>query len=402
MLFGRIEITTNEASKAGALNERGFVSSKSRLIRATIAFALLAMQLGCKQNDEVRVGFLADPLSELGMEGRNGAQLAVDTLNARHSIHYDLAVENDQNNPAVARAAAASFASRGTAFVVGPMTSTVATALVPQTNGLGLVLISPTATTPELTGKKDFFFRTAADGSMGARQLSRFLHDQGAQRIVVVIDSTNNAYSLSFGRAAAAEFLSLGGLSAPLLSYQSGNSLDFAQTLGRLASACTSAEAVVIVSDASDAAIVARHLRRVAPRVIISLSPWAANARFVLVGGAASEGVIALRAVDVDSPLPRMRDFVVRYRARFGHAPSTPAVQSYEAVMLGADGVQRRGVGDLQTALSVPRMWDGLDGTYPIDAYGDIQRPLHLTQVSGGDFHAIRPAARGPSASFTR
>lgn len=355
---------------------------------ATFALFMLAFMPGCQSAQTVRIGFLADLLSELGAGGRNGAELAVEALNAGGGTRYELLVADDRNDAGTARSAVAAFASRGAAFVVGPMTSAMAVAVVPEANQRGIVLISPTATTDELSGKDDFFFRTAADAPAGARQLADLLHDRGARSIVVLMDTANDAYTSSFGHAAAAQFLRRGGV-ATELGYRSGNSLDFAQAMRRIDS--RSPDAVILVDSSSDAAIATEHLRRVAPGVVIALSPWGANMQFVRIGGLSSEGVIAMQAVDLDSPLPRMRDFVARYRARFGDVPTTPAVQGYEAVMLGADAMRRRGGASLRATLASAGRWDGLDGPFSLDAHGDAQRDLHLTIIRKGHFEALRP-----------
>ena len=352
------------------------------------AALVLAVSVGCSPSDSVRIGFVGDLISELGAGGRNGAELAVETLNAREGVRYELLVEDDRNAPDAARDAISSFASRGAAVVVGPMTSEMAVAAVPEANRRGIVLISPTATTDQLSAKDDFFFRNAADAPAGARQLARLMHDRGARSMVVLMDSANRAYSTSFGHAATTEFQGLGGTRVTEIDYRSGNSLDFSDVMRRVVG--VPCDAVILVNSPGDAAIVAQHLRRAAPNVAIALSPWGANVQYLQVGGHATEGTIALQAVDLASPLPRMRDFVSRYRARFGELPTTPAVQSYEAVMLGVDALARRGTKTLRATLSVPGEWAGLDGDYFLDAFGDARRELHVMEVRQGRFELLR------------
>ena len=356
----------------------------SQVVAAALALAVVA---GCTSSHGIRIGFLGDLASELGVGGRNGAELAVDSLNARQGARYELLVEDDRNDPREARSAVASFAARDAAFVVGPMTSAMAVAAVPEANRLGLVMISPTATTDELSGKDDFFFRTAADASAGARQLARRLHRRGIRSIVVLMDISNGAYASSFGHAAAMEFLHLGGAAAPEIGYWSGKSLEFASSMRR--TDAENPEAVVLVNSPTDAAIASEHLRRFVPRVVIALSPWGANRQFLQIGGRATEAAIALQAVDLESPLPRMRDFVARYRTRFGERPTTPAVQAYEAVMLGVEALDRSGARSLRETLSVPGSRTGLDGEFSMDAHGDAQRALHMTEVRDGRFEAL-------------
>ncbi len=369
-----------------------FMRLPIRTAAAVLAALALALGAGCQHADSVRIGFLGDLISELGVGGRNGAELAIETLNARHGTRYELLLEDDRNDPKTAQAAVASFASRGAAFVVGPMTSEMAVAAVPEANRRGMVMISPTATTDELSARDDFFFRVAAAAPAGARQLARLLHDRGARSIVVLMDTANRAYTESFGHAAATEFRGLAGGSATEIDYRSGNSLDFAGVIQHVVG--VPCDAVVLVSSPSDSAIVAQHLRRLAPHVVIALSPWGANVQFLQVGGRATEGAIGLQAVDLESPLPRMRDFVARYRARFGELPATPAVQSYEAVMLGVQALDRHGAKALRATLSEPGDWAGLDGAFSLDAHGDARRTLHLTEVRNGRFEPLAADAK--------
>ena len=350
----------------------------------------LTLASGCQPRDNVRIGFLgglSGSLSDLGVGGRNGAQLAVDTLNAEGREHFELLVEDDRQNPDAARAAIAAFSAQGARFAVGPMTSAMAVAAVPVADRLRLVLITPTATTDELSGKNDWFFRTAADASTGAHQLAQVLYRRGARTLAVLMDVSNRAYSASFGHAAAAQFTTSGGRVVAQVDYESGPALDYAALARRLADAAP--DAVLLVDSPGEAAIVAQQLRRLDDHAVIALSPWGANVQFVQFGGRAVEGTIALQAVNLDSPLPRMREFAQRYRARFGDAPTTPAVQSYEAVMLGAAALRRGGREGLRETLAVPGSWPGLDGDFSLDANGDTSRMLHLTEVRQARFEAL-------------
>jgi branched-chain amino acid transport system substrate-binding protein len=368
------------------LHDMSPAASTWRSRALAVAFALAGV-CACKSSDEVRIGFVGDLGTVLGVGGRNGTELALSTLNARQGVHYELLVENDRNDPRAVQSSVASLASRGAVFVVGPMTSAMAVAAVPEANRLGLVMISPTATTDALSGKDDFFFRTAADAPAGARQLARLLHDRGLRSVVVLMDIANGSYSSSFGHAVAMEFLHAGGAAATELGYWSGKSLDFATALTRVDA--QNPDAVVLVNSPTDAGIASQHLRRTLPRVVLALSPWGANTQYAQVGGKAGEGAIALQAVDLESSLPQMRDFVDRYRARFGEAPTTPAAQAYEAVMLGVDAMNRRGAKALRATLSEPGRRSGLDGDFLMDAHGDTQRALHLTEVRNGRFEPL-------------
>ena len=357
---------------------------------ARLALAMaLALAAGCQPTERVRIGFLgglSGSLADLGVGGRNGAQLAIETLAAR-GARYELLVEDDRQDADTARHAIAAFADRGCAFVVGPMTSEMAVAAVPEADRRGLVLISPTATTHLLSGRADHFFRTAADAPTGARQLAELLHARGARALAVLRDASNRAYTASFGDAAAARFRALGGRVVAETDYESGPAIDFSGLARRLADAAP--DAVLLVDSPGEAALVAQQLRRAAPHVQIALSPWGANVQFIQFGGRAVDGTLALQAVDLGSARPPMREFARRYRERFGEEPTTPAVQSYEAVMMGTAALDRGGAGHLRETLAVAGRWPGLDADFTLDANGDAGRPLHPALVHDGHFEAL-------------
>ena len=344
----------------------------------------------CRPQAPVRVGFLgtlSGSLSDLAVGGRNGAQLAIDELNAEGGARYELIVVDDRQQPERARALVAEFAASGASFVVGPMTSAMAVAVVPEANRQRLVLITPTATTDELSGRPDYFFRVAADARTGARQLAEQLIRRGSRRLAVLIDLSNRAYSESFARAASQRFAAQGGEVVAQAGYTSGAGIDFAALARELAR--HDPDTALLVASPGEAAIAAQQLRRIRPAIAIAITPWGANVQFLQFGGRAVDGTLALQAVDIDSPRPAMQEFARHYRARYGEDPTTPAAQSYEAVMLGALALKRGGREALRDTLSRPASWPGLDGDIPLDASGDTSRSLHLTRVRNGRFEGL-------------
>jgi branched-chain amino acid transport system substrate-binding protein len=355
-----------------------------------LAATLLA---GCQRSAQpVRVGFLgglSGTVAELGVNGRNGVLLAVETLNAEGRERYELLVEDDQQDGDKARAALRALADRQVAFVVGPMTSAVAVAVLPEAQALALPLISPTATTDELSGKPDMFFRVATDASGGARQLAERLFRRGVRSVAELMDERNSAYSLSFGGALAARMRELGGEVTAELRYGAPNT-DFDALARKLLE--RRPQAVLVVAGVGDSALLAQHVRRLDPAVQLAVTPWAANQRLLQLGGRAVEGCIALQALDLDGAAPAYRAFRKRYADRFGEDPATPAVQAYEAAMLGAQALRRAGSpSELAATLAKPARWSGLYSDIDLDANGDTARPLHMAQVREGRFAPLPP-----------
>lgn len=343
----------------------------------------------------MRIGFLGGltgSVAELGVQGRNGALLAIAALDEAvpDGPRHELVALDDHQDPATVRAAVDTLARERVAFAVGPMTSAMAVAAVPEAQRVGLVLVSPTATTDELSGRPDVFFRVAADATYGARQLADAALAQGGKRFALLLDMRNRSYSASFGNAFAARVRERGAAVTATVEI-AGADNDFRELADRLLA--DRPDSALVVAGVGDSALAAQQLRQRAPAIRLAITPWAANARYVELGGRLVEGTLVQQALDLETTRAPFVGFRQRYHERFGEDPATPAVQAYEAVMLGAAALAEVTPSrSLQQVLSQPgRRWPGLYSDIVLDANGDTQRPLRLAQVHDGRFVGITP-----------
>jgi branched-chain amino acid transport system substrate-binding protein len=353
--------------------------SRLQPIRGLAVIGLAAL-CGCRPAPPIKVGFvggLSERVSELAVDGRNGAQLAIETLNSRNGARYELRVHDDGQVDAQGPAAIDAAADEGDAFAVGPMTSVLAQGMMQAASRRHLVLISPTANADELSGIDDYFFRVAP--SAGAA-IAR-----GLTAASVMMEWRSRSYTENFAKRFSTRFVALGGTPAQLIRYETEQNPDY----GKVASAllATHPKFVLLVCSAVDAAIVAQQLRRLDPDVKLAMASWAANLQLVQLGGRAVEGALVLQALDLESQEPAYVDFRRRFVARFGNPPSQAAVFSYDATMMGAEGLRRKtGRQSLRDALRAPGAWPALQQPLTLDHFGDSVGRFHLSEVRNGHF----------------
>ncbi len=106
---------------------------------------------------EIVIGLIAPltgPVAAYGDQVKNGAQVAVDQINKNGGILGEqvvLKLADDAGEPKQGVSAANQIVGEGIRFVVGPVTSGVA---MPASDVLaenGVLMVTPTATTPDLT-----------------------------------------------------------------------------------------------------------------------------------------------------------------------------------------------------------------------------------------------------------
>jgi branched-chain amino acid transport system substrate-binding protein len=359
--------------------------SRRRSLGWLVAGSALTLS-ACTPSQPIRIGFiggLSGRVADLGVAGRNGAQLAIDDLNAAGGIRgrrLELVAKDDEQNPELAPLRLKELADSGIELVIGPMTSSIAVLLVPLANAAALTLISPTVTTDELSGKADHFFRAVPNATSSGAQEAGYLHGLGLRKLVMVADQKNKAYTDSWAQGARQRFVELGGVVQPVVVYDSSPGLSYDSLAQRILQA--GGDVVMLIASAADSAVLMQQLRRRDPQIQLATAAWAGTEQLLQMGGRAVEGAVVPQYFDRDSQEASFRRFSNAYHQRFGQAPGFPAVNAYDAMMLGALALQQQRPGQaLQAAVASLRSLPGLQRPLLLDEFGDSPAPLFLTRV---------------------
>ena len=127
----------------------------------------------------IKLGFsagLSGLKSELGISGRNGAQLAVEEINRNGGVRgrkVELLVMDDKNNAETACVVDQKLAKQGVNIIIGHMVSSVAVDTVKNANENKILLISPTIATDELSHIDDNFIRVIASNKVQGYSLAK-------------------------------------------------------------------------------------------------------------------------------------------------------------------------------------------------------------------------------------
>jgi branched-chain amino acid transport system substrate-binding protein len=123
------------------------------------------------------------------------------------------------------------------------------------------------------------------------------------------------------------------------------------------------------------------------------------------IAGKALEGVMFYEIYDVTLDTPENRSFVEKYRRRFGKDPDAYAAQGYDALRLLAAGIETTGSSnplDLAYAIRNMDRWEGANGSYKFDAWGEQEdKSIFLKIYRGGNPAVLavsRPGARSNAA----
>lgn len=350
---------------------------------------------GCQNKKPIRIGVsfeLTGKNGNLGVQARNGIELAVETLNAAGGIQgrpLQLVIRDDQGIPAQAKTADMELLKEGVVAIIGHITSAQTLAAYSVTEQAGIVLISPTASSPELSGKQDHFFRVVAPNPKEGAVLAAYCFErQRYQRLAVMYDTDNAAFTRSLMDAFSKNAAVLNGHIVGEIGFSSSASPDFSALLADVQA--LQPDALLLLASPVDTALIAqqRQIRNWAIPVVATA--WAQSSELLHKGGEAADGIVIPLAYDPNSTSPAYQDFKIRYQRRFGDAPTLYAGNGYDIVLILAAALSKTGgrAGNLAKALTEMDAVQGVAGLVKFDKYGEITRDWFLLEVKDGEFRS--------------
>ena len=214
-----------------------------KLLLATTALTLMS---GVALAEEIKLGVLigfTGPIESLTSHMANAADLAMQEVSGSGLLldgSTVTAVRADSTciDSAVATAAAEKLVTAdGVAGIIGADCSGVTGAVLQNVaRPNGIVMISPSATSPALTTAEDdgLFFRTAPSDAREGEVMAAILQEKGIKSIALTY--TNNDYGKGLSDAIATSFKALGGTVTINASHEDGKA-DYSAEVAALAAA---------------------------------------------------------------------------------------------------------------------------------------------------------------------
>ncbi|MEX2443946.1 MAG: ABC transporter substrate-binding protein [Alkalispirochaeta sp.] len=370
------------------------MKSKIRFLLTAALIPLVASVLASCSPRSIVLGFqgpLTGSAADLGVQGRNGALLAVETINAAGGVRgrsLRLEPRDDCNDQQVAHDLVEAFREDGVEVVIGPMTSVAGVAVAERVAETGPLYISPTVSTARVSGRDDYFFRLEGATDRQAEALGDFVAVSAlAERVAIVLDTGNSEYSIPYMAAFTEGLTDSGGTVVQSLELALDGGHRWNRAIATIAD--EQPDAVLVIASAADTARFAQAVRSENLNWDLLASGWAATETLFTLGGAAVEGMVLARtSYSSLSDTEQGMDFRNRFAIRFGKTPSFAASQAYDAVLLVAGALERSApvASELREEVSTVTLLDTLLGPVTFDQFGDIEPSATIVRVEQSDF----------------
>ena len=389
---------------------RSILTTAALLILATAAIAC-AVDPGDADAGPYRIGVM-DSLTGAGETYGTAIwqakQLAADEINAAGGINgrmLELVVADGMCNAAGATAGYRRLTDvSGVKIILGASCSTSTLTAAPLAQADGVVMLSASATHPDVSGVGDYIFRTALSGRQVGIDAGNTMWADGVRNLATITENTD--YASGLNQVATARFAELGGSVTAAEMFESGRT-DFRPLLESLLAANPDALYLVPQSDQSGGSVIrdARELGYAGP---IYAEVVTMGRESLSIAGDAAVGVKAIM-VALGHDRPKVRELMTDFAARYGYTPQPWFTSSaYDNVYLAAECLKQ--TGDDQDAAGFRDClndisWSGaISDNYSFDANGEIVglstsivEPLPVSERTAEN-HGIRITGPSPAA----
>lgn len=351
---------------------------------------------GCQPKEPIRIGLLAglsDRGSDFGESVRNGVILAIEQQNAAGGINgrkIDLIVRDDGQDKAQARKAAQELIALHPDIIIGPVTSSMATVVVPMMDEAHQAIISPTVASTNFKGKDDYLFRVNCTTREAATQHAHVLYERGIRRPALAFDASNGPFSNTWIAGFNDEFSKLGGRISATASFESVATTRFSDVITRLLD--HSPDALILVASTLDTSRLAQQARRLAPKLPLSSSEWAASGEALSeMGGRGVEGLLMTHAYDRNDRNAEYKQFRDAFKQRFQREFGSFSLLAYDTANVVMAALKQKSEREsMKEALLKYGPYTGVQQKIQFDAYGDAKREVFFTEIRNGQLVQLK------------
>ncbi len=267
------------------------------------------------------VGPTTGPQAHLGKDNENGARMAIDDANGLNlvidgkKIKFELVAEDDQADPKQGTTVAQKLVDAKVAGVVGHLNSGTSIPASKIYSDAGIPMISPSATNPKLTlqGFKNVFRVMANDVQQGSVIGKAAVETLGAKKIAIIDDKTAYGAGLADETEKAAK---AAGATIVAREYTNDKATDFKAILTKI----KAKNPDVIMYGGMDAqgGPMAKQIKELGIKAKFISGDGVCSSEWPKLAGGAAEGQYCTQAGLPPEKMPRAKDFVTRFTAKYG------------------------------------------------------------------------------------
>lgn len=369
---------------------------KTKSLLALIVLVLVLVLVGLvvlggkeKKSDEIiKIGALLPMSGPAGVYGEcqyNGALLAVEEANVKddESVNkFELILQDTKGDIKESLNAYSNTKEQVQSAITS--ISGIVLALGPLSDKDNIVLMNVGAKNPKISQAGEYVFSTVQNSDFDEKVFARFVKNNLKIEKAALI-SVNNDYGLGTSKAFSDAFIIEGGRIVADEKYDSA-SVDFRTILSKVKAA--SPEGVFLVGYKEQGLLLKQASELGLKVQWLAPEPFASPDVIQLAGRAADGVIYHIPNLDPNTNDEPAKSYFVNYKARFGKEADFCSANSYDAVKLLINAINKVGNNGekIKNWLYSEENWESTTGTSTFDQNGDVTKDLIIMTVKDGKF----------------
>jgi len=335
---------------------------------------------------------LTGPDAKAGQSAKQGIEMAVEEINASGGVKsrkIEVIYEDDGGEPQKSVSAVQKLINVDKVLaILGPMWSSCVLAVAPIVESKGVVILSPTASSPKITYAGDYIFRNTYSDAIEGAKTAEFASKElkyGKAGILFI----NNDYGVGLKDAFKRKFEELGGKIVIDEGYDP-KTTDFRTILVKVKERSPE---VIYIAGYSEMGQLLRQMRETGIKIPVLSCIMFEISDIAKVAGKAAEGVIyAYPSYDPEKGNEITLKFAKKFKEKYGTLPDPEAAFSYDAVKILALAMEKGGFTseDIKNALYKIKGYNGITGKTSFDENGDVIKPVGFKRVHNGKYEWLK------------
>jgi len=374
------------------------VKPTHKLLTLIAAAAMAAaMTTGTMAADAIKIGVAgahSGDLASYGLPTVKAAELVVSDVNAKGGINgakVELLVEDDVCKPEVATNTATKLVSEGVNVVIGHICSGATKAALPIYKGANVIVMSPSATNPDLTQSGEYpnFYRTiASDDAQARTEVDFAIGKLGLKKIAVIHDKGDYGKGLA---EFAKKFIEQSGKAEVVLfEGVTPGAVDYSAVVQKIKR--SGAEGVIFGGYHPEASKIVGQMRKKRMKTVFISDDGVKDDTFIKVAGKNAEGVYATGPADVSSN-PLTKEYREKHMKVYGSEPGAFFDNAVAAALALTNALAKAGSTDPAAIAKVLHTEDVATpfGKIHFDEKGDaIGVGFSMYQVKDGQYVQVK------------
>jgi branched-chain amino acid transport system substrate-binding protein len=342
---------------------------------------------------------LTGDLSSYGVDTRKALELGVEEINRGGGVQGKKIALMVEDSRGVAAQAVNAFTKlvdvNGVVGILGPITSAEVLSVAPIANAKKIPIISPSATSPDVSDAGEYVFRTINADEVETQVFAHYVKNELNIDLVGII-AVDAAGTISYANSFERFFTALNGrvVSKEIVSEAA---TEYRSPIRKVLQ--KRPKAVYVSGYSKEIGLIIKQIREIDKEVVLLSYQSAEDRRVLELAGSAVDGLIFSSTTLPEGSLgKRHEEFVASFKERFGKEPGVFTAEIYDALYVLVEALRRSQAtgSSLLTSLSQTHNYDGASGPITFDQKGDVHKPVAVYKYTGTTISLLKIVGQQP------